>query len=258
MLNDEYNFINQEGDFLSNQWFYDCHNFYKGFAKVELNNKWNFINQEGRLLSGQWFDDCDYFRNGFAKVKLNGRPYWIDTNGNLTLKESKDKSKTILVSENQLRLLKEESDSNFNEILLNSTVDSIDFIESNVGKYGEEVMLSVDGIEIPRELVSLDFRPIEKRFPKGKQQILNIDIELGPSLRGQGLGTKIYAKAVREFGAICSRHSTRHNDDGIRGIFNNLNSFDDIMVFQDTYDNLENETICDYYAILNSQLDIYI
>lgn len=172
--------------------------------------------------------------------------------------ESKNKSKTILVSENQLRLLKEESDSSFNEILLNSTVDSIDFIEGNVGNYGEEVVLSVDGVEIPRELVSLDFRPIEKRFPKGKQQMLNIDIELEPSLREQGLGTKIYAKAVREFGAICSQHSTRHNDDGIRGIFNNLNSFDDIMVFQDTYNNIENETICDYYAILNSQLDIYI
>ena len=89
-------------------------------------------------------------------------------------------------------------------ILANATVENIDFIEGEEHEYGETVYLSVDGIQIPQELVNLEFRPINKRFPKGRKQLLNIDIILSPSLRGMGLGTKIYAKAVREFGAICS------------------------------------------------------
>lgn len=152
----------------------------------------------------------------------------------------------------------EEQNSEIMGIIANATVDNIDFVEGEVDGYGEKIYLSVDGIEIPSELVNLDFRVVNKRFPTGKQQLLNIDIILDPQLRGYGLGTKIYAKAVREFGAICSRHSTRHNDDGIRGIFGKLNSFNDIAVFQDTYNNFENETICDYYAILKSELPKYM
>lgn len=151
-----------------------------------------------------------------------------------------------------------EEANNIEKLLSTATIDNIDFIEGEEDGYGEKVYLSVEGVEIPQELVSLDFRIVNKRFPTGKKQLLNIDIILDPKLRGMGLGTKIYAKAVREFGAICSRHSTRHNDDGIRGIFGKLNSFNDITVFQDTYNNFENETICDYYAILKSELPKYI
>lgn len=148
--------------------------------------------------------------------------------------------------------------NNYLEILGTATVDNIDFIEGETDDYGESVTISVDGIEIPNELVDLEFRPIYKRFPKGRKQLLNIDIILSPSIRGMGLGTKIYAKAVREFGAICSRFSTRHNDAGIRGIFSKLQSFGDIYAAEDKYQNLERETINDYYAILKSQIEEYM
>lgn len=147
--------------------------------------------------------------------------------------------------------------NNYNEILSNASVDNIDFIEGEENEYGEEVFLSVNGIQIPKEIVNLTFRPIYKRFPKGKMQLLNIDIILDPSTRGKGLGTMIYSKAVKEFGAICSRFSTRHNDDGIRGIFSKLNGFGDIYAWPDEYQNLEGETISDYYAILKSELNNY-
>lgn len=147
--------------------------------------------------------------------------------------------------------------NNFEEILSTATVDNIDFIEGEEHEYGETVYLSVDGIQIPQELVNLEFRPIYKRFPTGKHQIFNIDIILDPSLRGQGLGTKIYAKAVKEFGIICSRFSTRHNDDGIRAIFSKLNGFGDIEAFEDSYQNIEGETINDYYAVLKTEKDKY-
>ena len=150
-----------------------------------------------------------------------------------------------------------EDQNNFEQILQTATLDNIDFIEGEENEYGEEVFISVNGIQIPKEIVNLTFRPIYKRFPKGKMQLLNIDIILDPSTRGKGLGTMIYAKAVREFGAICSRFSTRHNDDGIRGIFSKLNGFGDIYAWSDEYQNLEGETISDYYAILKSELDNY-
>ena len=148
--------------------------------------------------------------------------------------------------------------NNLEQILSTATVDNIDFIEGEETSYGETVYLSVDGIQIPQQLVNLEFRPINKRFPKGRKQLLNIDIILDQTVRGMGLGTKIYAKAVREFGAICSRFSTRHNDGGIRGIFSKLNSFDDIYSAEDRYKNLEGGIIVDYYAILKSQLEEYM
>ena len=151
-----------------------------------------------------------------------------------------------------------EEPNNIEQILTTATVDNIDFIEGDANEYGEKVYLSVDGVEIPSELVNLDFRVVNKRFPKGRKQLLNIDIELNPKLRGYGLGTKIYAKAVREFGAICSRFSTRHNDAGIRGIFSKLQLFGDIYADEDVYQNLEGQTINDYYAILKTELDNYM
>lgn len=150
-----------------------------------------------------------------------------------------------------------QSNSEIIGILSNATVDNIDFIEGEEHEYGETVYLSVDGIQIPQEFVNLEFRPIYKRFPTGKHQIFNIDIILDPSIRGNGLGTKIYAKAVKEFGIICSRFSTRHNDDGIRTIFSKLNGFDDIEAFEDSYQNFEGETINDYYAILKTEKEKY-
>lgn len=151
----------------------------------------------------------------------------------------------------------DEEQNNYNELIADASINNIDFIEGEVYDYGEEVLLSINDIQIPREIVNLTFRPIYKRFPKGKVQLLNIDIELDPSARGKGLGTMIYAKAVKEFGAICSRFSTRHNDDGIRGIFSKLNGFGDIYVFEDSYQNAEGEMINDYYAILKSELNNY-
>ena len=59
-----------------------------------------------------------------------------------------------------------EPNSEIQGILVNATVDNIDFIEGEEHEYGETVYLSVDGIQIPQELVNLEFRPIYKRFPR--------------------------------------------------------------------------------------------
>ena len=59
--------------------------FHKGFACVILNGNHNFINQNGELLSpNQWFNYAgDFFSEGFARVYLIGDSYYIDTEGKL-------------------------------------------------------------------------------------------------------------------------------------------------------------------------------
>ena len=82
-LNDKYNFINTNGQLISNTWFDYCFNFSEGFAIVKLNNKYNFINTNGQLISNTWFDSCTEFYDGFACVYLNGKYNFINTNGQI-------------------------------------------------------------------------------------------------------------------------------------------------------------------------------
>lgn len=209
-----------------------------------------------------WFDPYDGFSNEeeqeLLEMGYNGYTFPLDECEVLVLF---DPSLIVGVEEIPIAEYLEESvnvtPNNDNDVLSTATVENIDFVEGHESEYEEEVFLSINGVQVPREIVNLTFRPIYKRFPKGKKQLLNIDIILDQSARGQGLGTKIYAKAVKEFGAICSRFSTRHNDNGIRGIFAKLAEFEDICTFEDTYQNPEGETISDYYAILKSQLNNY-
>ena len=102
VLNNKYNFIDGDGNLLSQQWFDYVGNFNYGFARVRLNGKWNLINTKGKLLSAQWFDMATSFFYGSAEVGLNGTYYTVDTDGNLTLKES-HKLSVPLITEAILR-----------------------------------------------------------------------------------------------------------------------------------------------------------
>lgn len=59
--------------------------FHSGYAPVKLNRKWNFIDTNGNFLSDQWFDYVglfgDDFGDEFAPVYLNGKGNYIDING---------------------------------------------------------------------------------------------------------------------------------------------------------------------------------
>ena len=81
-------------------------NFENGVAGIILNNKYNFINTNGQLISDTWFDDCGVFDDGVARVKLNGQEHYINTNGQIV--ESKGrKNKHIIITEEQEKALKE-------------------------------------------------------------------------------------------------------------------------------------------------------
>lgn len=81
-LNDKFNLIGTNGNFLSKQWFDIITDFDEnGIAQVSLNHKWNLIDINGNFLSQQWFDYVYCFdKNGIAKVYLNHKCNLIDTN----------------------------------------------------------------------------------------------------------------------------------------------------------------------------------
>ena len=81
-LNDKFNLIGTNGNFLSKQWFDNITDFDEnGIAQVSLNHKWNLIDINGNFLSQQWFDYVYCFdKNGIAKVYLNHKCNLIDTN----------------------------------------------------------------------------------------------------------------------------------------------------------------------------------
>ena len=90
ILNSKWNFINAEGQIVSYQWFDWACDFTDGFAQVKLNGKYNFINTKGQLLSNQWFNDTDYFRMGFARVIVDGKWNYINTEGQLLSQQGFD------------------------------------------------------------------------------------------------------------------------------------------------------------------------
>ena len=69
---DLYNFIDQEGNLISNRWFKIAYNFCKGYAIVgdyidgEL--YYNFIDSKGHLLCNDWYYKVHNFHDGYAVV----------------------------------------------------------------------------------------------------------------------------------------------------------------------------------------------
>ena len=80
-----YNLIDKNGNYLFDEWFMYVDNFYDGFAEVQREDgKYNFITANGKLLSEQWFMYVGDFYDGFAKVQ-RGDGLWnfIDKNGKI-------------------------------------------------------------------------------------------------------------------------------------------------------------------------------
>ena len=65
-----YNFIDEKGNLLSDEWFEWIDNFNEGFARVQRSGgQYNFIDKQGKLLSEQWFAWVDDFNEGFARLQ---------------------------------------------------------------------------------------------------------------------------------------------------------------------------------------------
>lgn len=84
-----YNFIDEKGKLLSDEWFEWIDNFKEGFARVQRSDElYNFIDKQGKLLSEQWFAWVDDFQEGFARVqRFDDLMNFIDANGKIISSE---------------------------------------------------------------------------------------------------------------------------------------------------------------------------
>ena len=80
-----YNFIDEKGKLLSEQWFEWIDYFENGFARVQRSDElYNFIDKQGKLLSEQWFEWADNFNEGFARLqRSDDLMNFIDANGKI-------------------------------------------------------------------------------------------------------------------------------------------------------------------------------
>ena len=77
----KYNYIVNK-KLLCNDWFDEAHRFTCGLAKVKINGKFNYVKEtDGKYLSETWFDKASGFNEGFAIVKLGKFYNFISTNG---------------------------------------------------------------------------------------------------------------------------------------------------------------------------------
>lgn len=154
-LGNKFNFIDTDGNVLSDKWFDGCGDFQEGLAVVVLGANQNFITMDGRMLSKQWFDWCGGFKEGFAKVQLGGKLYKIDKDGKLydektsqPINEIKNNHMTniIKINESQLRNIVAES---LNRIL-NEEQNVEKWLASGWHKFPDEIP------EIGRKVVIAD------------------------------------------------------------------------------------------------------
>ena len=87
--NGEWNFIDANGNYLFNEWFYWLGNFCEGFARVQrANGEWNFIDKDGNYLFNEWFYYLENFNDGLAKVRRSDEKYnFIDIKGKILSKQ---------------------------------------------------------------------------------------------------------------------------------------------------------------------------
>ena len=81
-LGDEFNFMNNKWDEISEIWFDDCEDYsHNEFTKVSKWESKNYLSKNWKLLSESWFDECIFFNEWYAIVKINDKElivwdYW--------------------------------------------------------------------------------------------------------------------------------------------------------------------------------------
>ena len=81
-----FNFINKFGKLISKKWFAGASSFVDGISLVRNRNKYNYLSNTGKLLSNVWFDKIKPFNDGVALVYLNDMLNCIDKSGKLLFK----------------------------------------------------------------------------------------------------------------------------------------------------------------------------
>lgn len=80
-----WNFIKvPENKLICSDWYNLAFSFNEDFGIIRRNsNEYNFVKQDGNLLSNKWYYCITGFNNGFAKALIDDGWRYIDTNENI-------------------------------------------------------------------------------------------------------------------------------------------------------------------------------
>ena len=94
-VNDKYNYMDEDGNLMSEEGFYYVEEFVHEFGKVQRSDKlYNFVNTSGDLVSEQWFIEAvDFNADGYAEVTLeDGTPATLYSDGTIELEGEQHES----------------------------------------------------------------------------------------------------------------------------------------------------------------------
>lgn len=81
-LNDEYLFLNEEGEILFHGFYEDAKDFREGYAAIKKDGRWGFADKNGICVIDYQFEDVkNGFEEGYAAAKKDGKWGFIDTDG---------------------------------------------------------------------------------------------------------------------------------------------------------------------------------
>jgi len=122
----------------------------------------------------------------------------------------------------------------YQQLVQSATVDNIDFLEGNVNGVTEDLIVTINGEIMPRQMILLMAQSVKIRISEEERvPMLQIHIILNEGIQRLGLAPKIYTKLIYEFGAIYSGEGRRINKEHIAKVYAKLAQNPNIYVYHD-------------------------
>jgi len=122
----------------------------------------------------------------------------------------------------------------YQQLVQSATVENIDFLEGNVNGVTEDLIVTINGEIMPRQMILLMAQSVKIRIsPEERVPMLQIHIILNDGIQHMGLAPKIYTKLIYEFGAIYSGEGRRINKEHIAKVYEKLAQNPNIYVYHD-------------------------
>lgn len=122
----------------------------------------------------------------------------------------------------------------YQQLVQSATVDNIDFLEGNINGVTEDLIVTINGEIMPRQMILLMAQSVKIRISEEERvPMLQIHIILNEGIQRLGLAPKIYTKLIYEFGAIYSGEGRRINKEHIAKVYAKLAQDPNIYVYHD-------------------------
>ena len=122
----------------------------------------------------------------------------------------------------------------YQQLVQSATVENIDFLEGNVNGVTEDLIVTINGEIMPRQMILLMAQSVRIRISEEERvPMLQIHIILNEGIQRLGLAPKIYTKLIYEFGAIYSGEGRRINKEHIAKVYAKLAQDPNIYVYHD-------------------------